>query len=63
MTTTETRILWREAARRAVDWLAARIGPDGLPRRGLRGPLLRFYKLPCLMQLAGRPTEAQRLLD
>jgi len=62
MTGPDTTTTWRAAALRAVDWLAARVGPDG----NLGGDctdLACFYKLPYLMQLAGRPAEAQRLLD
>jgi len=62
MTTFENTIPWRDAALRAVDRLAARIGPDGALGEDCTD-LACVYKLPYLMQLAGRPAEAQRLLD
>ena len=62
MTSTENTIPWRDAALRAVDRLAARIGPDGALGEDCTD-LACVYKLPYLMQLAGRPAEAQRLLE
>jgi hypothetical protein len=62
MTTTDSKIAAREAALRAVDWLVARIGPNGSLGEDCRD-LACYYKLPYLMQLAGRPADAHRLLD
>jgi hypothetical protein len=53
---------YRVAGHRAVQWLAGRIGADGSLGAEC-GDLACCYKLPYLMQLAGRPAEAHRLLD
>jgi hypothetical protein len=52
----------REAANRTVGWLTTQIGSDGslgIENQDLAG----YYKLPYLMQLAGRIAEAHQLLD
>jgi hypothetical protein len=52
----------REAAQRTVEWIASRMEEDGTIGEGC-GDLACYYKPPYLMQLAGRPWEARRLLD
>lgn len=53
---------YRRAGHRAVEWLASRIGADG-SLGGDCADLACYYKLPYLMQLAGRPADANHLLD
>lgn len=58
----DARDLLRRSALRTVDWLVARTREDG-SLGGECTDLACFYKLPALMQLAGRAEQAHRLLD